>query len=281
MLAHPGILAGHLALAAVWQLFPEETAKRPRMPVPDISASAATFSWHMETSSWLALVILPVVLLIAVCLLAPLLIGSATLRLVSVQAALGRPTRPWACLGRAARRLPAYLLCGLAVWALLLMGFMLFVIPALYLFARYLPWTYAVLLEDAGSGGLARARDLTEGYRWPIVGLVLIAGLVWLALFGGVGFTLDTLEGGPRATKIATAAWTGVYTCVEVFLETLIYLRLREIKEGTPAPEPGWRAARQPMIAAPDAGGNGGRAAMTGQALGNRPTSPWSRERSG
>jgi hypothetical protein len=111
-------------------------------------------------------------------------------------------------------------------------GFLFFILPGLYITARYLPWVQTVVFEDAGWSGLTRARDLTENYRWPLAGAILV---VFLAVAIAVFLTswIGALLGGNAIiTILLDAAFSGFYYALIAIFTALIYARLREIKEG-------------------------------------------------
>lgn len=123
---------------------------------------------------------------------------------------------------------------GLGLLVSLAAGFgaVLLFLPGLYLFARYLPWTAAVVFENAGWSGLGRAQALTAGYRWPIVGALLMLGLVLIGAFLALIPLLGLVAGsGPLAVLVEAAVSGVTYALIAIFT-ALVYLRLREVQEG-------------------------------------------------
>lgn len=118
-------------------------------------------------------------------------------------------------------------------------GFVALIIPGLWIYAMLSVTVPAIVIDRAGFGGLGRSASLTKGYRWPIVGTLLliiictmllsfaaafVAGII-LAMTGGslfsAGLSLLTFS----AINGAVYGLTGISIA-------LIYARLREIKEG-------------------------------------------------
>lgn len=151
--------------------------------------------------------------------------------------------------------LPAGLVAALAGWAAasgatfvaIVLG--LAIIPlALYLLARYMIMTPALLVEPAGWSALGRASTLTKGHRWTIVGGILIMGVIFIVLallvglvFGAGAMTvLDPASADPLAMApgyiltitLVNAAVTAVVNGLLGVFTALVYARLREIKEG-------------------------------------------------
>ncbi|TYC70093.1 hypothetical protein FMN63_09305 [Stappia sp. BW2] len=108
----------------------------------------------------------------------------------------------------------------------------------------------AVVIERAGFGGLRRSWSLTKTYRWQIAGALLAVWLysVVVALAGALPVELLAREGryafAPQAGLFAGQgrfAWAlPVYAATNALangplaiLASLVYVRLREIKEGT------------------------------------------------
>ncbi len=78
-------------------------------------------------------------------------------------------------------------------------GFMLLIVPGVWLVAGLIATLPALVIEDLGvMACFKRSWQLTEGYRWKIIGIFLvIVGVVLVALFGFFifGILLGTLKG--------------------------------------------------------------------------------------
>ncbi|PZQ49828.1 MAG: hypothetical protein DI556_10215 [Rhodovulum sulfidophilum] len=241
---HPGIFLSNAVFSAVtillgaWLRVPEP-AFFPN-PSPSPLVEAATDPVFDELAPYLTGgQVLGALLGLAVLLGVALLLWACqnAIRVAAVEAALGRPSRPWLCFRRALRWSLAWLLTALAIALMLSLGLTLLILPALYVLARYYPWTQTVIFEGAGWHGLARARDLTAGYRWPIAAALLPIGLAWLAGFATVGMLSDAGSVGPTVAMLVTIALTTLFSQYTAFFDALLYLRLREINDGTPPPE--------------------------------------------
>lgn len=164
----------------------------------------------------------------------------------------GRRIRVRSYLGPAVRALPVLLALSVAIFLILVVaqfGLMLFaaatpylLIVGLPLFLGFVLWVLAscsicapaVLLEQAGLHGLGRSFELTREYRWPVAGTLVLTCLLILVFYLIVGalivvFTMATnaLFGALLFGLLSTAG-----TNILVIAVTLIYTRLREIKEG-------------------------------------------------
>lgn len=128
------------------------------------------------------------------------------------------------------------------------LGFILLVVPGLYLVAMFYVYIPAIVFERAGFGALGRSIELTSGYRWSIVGLVLVfmvlfilAGLLIgaisvgiLAGTGGFGGALYGEMGMPAlvAYTVLDAIANAIVTPIGMIAAGLVYARLKEIKDG-------------------------------------------------
>lgn len=121
-------------------------------------------------------------------------------------------------------------------------GLIFLILPGLWIYAVWSVIVPVIMVESAGFGALGRSAKLTENYRWPIIGLVVVIILflilVSLVVLLPVGALVAAV--GPdgllaRALfvlfdALATAIGAGYGACVTA----LLYLRLRELK-GAPA----------------------------------------------
>jgi hypothetical protein len=133
---------------------------------------------------------------------------------------------------QALRHLVPITVIGVLLSVATAVGFVFFILPGLYITARYLPWVQTVVFEDAGWSGLTRARNLTEDYRWALAGAILV---VFVAVAIAVFLTsrIEALLGGTAIISILLeAAFSGFYYALIAIFTALIYARLREIKEG-------------------------------------------------
>lgn len=106
-----------------------------------------------------------------------------------------------------------------------------------YFMAMFLPFASIVVVESSWFAAFGRALRLTGGYRWSIVGLGLLfilAMIVVMLLIGVVmyGVLLAGTVGAILAGILYVVAMIVIYGAM-VAMITLVYARLREIKEGT------------------------------------------------
>ena len=136
-------------------------------------------------------------------------------------------------VGAAVFMAPTVSLISLLATMLLALGFLALIIPGVFLAAALFPLYPALALERDGLGSFSRAMDLTRGYRWPILGLLIclalllfLAALILIVPFI-VAFGADAVE-----WTALSAALDAVIYGFSATASTLAYFRLREIKEG-------------------------------------------------
>jgi len=161
---------------------------------------------------------------------------SAVMALAAIDAVIGKRHALLEYLAQALRHIVPIVVIGMLVAIATGIGVVLFVLPGLYIAARYLPWTPAVVFENAGWSGLGRAQELTEGYRWPIVGAIVVLTLIIAALAVASAPALVALAGADGRPGLAglllSAALGGLYYAFTSVFTALVYARLREIHEG-------------------------------------------------
>jgi uncharacterized membrane protein len=157
--------------------------------------------------------------------------------LVALDAVIGRRHTVAEYARQAARHLLPLGVLGFLVAVMTGLGLVLLIVPGLYVAARFLPWVEAVVFENAGWHGLSRAQELTEGYRWPLVGAVLAMAAVVLVLMMLAGAVLYAVESSVVLALLVEAVISAIYYALLAIFTALIYVRLREVREGRTAAE--------------------------------------------
>lgn len=141
---------------------------------------------------------------------------------VSVGAAFER------ALNRFFPMLGALICFGLAM----MFGLLLLIIPGLMLAVRYYVSPIACLVEQRGPiDSLGRSAKLTDGYRWPILGLGLLVALASSIFTIPANLLLPALV-GPVAATIVTMTVTAALASVNTTIYVAVYDALRLAKEG-------------------------------------------------
>lgn len=119
------------------------------------------------------------------------------------------------------------------------LGMILLFVPGIILGIMWSVASPALVVEGIGPlAALGRSRALTKGSRWPIFGLIMIAGILYIILAGAVqGFNFAAAQAGNldafSAPQIIASVIIGTVGSV-VFAcgAAAIYSELRLIKEG-------------------------------------------------
>ena len=166
-------------------------------------------------------------------------ITSAMISLAVVDSRQGRPLNLSFYVTRGLSRLPLIVLLSLVTSIMVVFGLLFLLLPGLYLAAAFWVLIPLLVIERRGGNTLGRCWTLTKGYRWHILGLLLVTGLAMILISLVIDLILViTLMGD--ATNLWAAAvveiliWAPL-TAILLILTTNIYLRLREIKEGVTA----------------------------------------------
>lgn len=163
-----------------------------------------------------------------------LLVGfvvSGVLTLAAIDAARGERRPVTGHLRRTLRHSGPILVLGTLLYLMAGIGLALFVLPGLYVLARFLPWLAVIVAEEAGWSGLTRAQELTQGHRLPLAGAFAL-----LAVLGiGTAFLLAPVvalaaSAGAAALIGLEAAGTALYYALAACFSAAAYLRLRALE---------------------------------------------------
>jgi hypothetical protein len=174
-------------------------------------------------------------------------IGALVLLALDAKTGRSRPTMDYV-VGALPLLAPTILL---TIAVAIMVGFatLFLILPGLWVYAVFSVFVPAIVLEGAGFGALGRSAELTKGYRWPIVGLgiVLFAVIIVVSVFLGIVLGLPLALFAPSAgqdpsfvftllTLIVNALGSAVGNGFGALIVTLLYARLREIKEDVTLP---------------------------------------------
>lgn len=182
-------------------------------------------------------------------------ISTALLVQLAYDARLYRPVKISRYLETAMRSILPIAVLSVAISAVLFAGGLLIVLPAaqigfspiytlpviavlaLWICAVFSAMAPSIVIERIGFRGFTRSIALTKGFRWPIVGAlvlsIIITGIISVLATLLMGFIIAV--GGTLGFILGTAVMVGISTLVTglfSILVTLIYARLREIKDG-------------------------------------------------
>lgn len=166
-------------------------------------------------------------------------IMAAMIARLAYDAQTGNRVTPLGYVGPAFRCALPLTLAMLIVAVLFVIGFIALVVPALLIWAIFSVIVPVAMIERKGLSSLGRSRALTKGYRWPIIGLTVLAFIlvsVMSVVFGFVVAVIVALFPDPVVAFIVSLVIqvvTGAATYgFLILVVALIYTRLRKIKEG-------------------------------------------------
>ena len=126
-------------------------------------------------------------------------------------------------------------------------GLILLIVPGIILYIMWSVAAPALVQENLGIfEAFGRSNDLTNGARWKIFGLELIAlvgywmfsaavGAIAIAIFGGIqGMATAAVVGFPLSYYILLAASNTITSAVWGTIQTSLYVELRDWKDGPP-----------------------------------------------
>ncbi|KMW60111.1 hypothetical protein AIOL_000263 [Candidatus Rhodobacter oscarellae] len=158
---------------------------------------------------------------------------------LAYDAKLGRSRPLGAYFGPALAAVVPVAVLSIVVGILTTIGMIALIVGGLWVYAVFSATVPAIVIERAGFGGMGRSAGLTKGYRWPIVGTLI---LVWVCIFilqFVITFVLGLLAAALGTTGIGLIIlllFAGLIGALGYGLGgivvALIYARLREIKEG-------------------------------------------------
>lgn len=148
----------------------------------------------------------------------------------------GEPVRFFRNIGVLLVTLPMNLVLSVTSGTLIMFGLGVFLVPGLWVFAALGVAIPALLIERDGFSSLSRSVRLTKGYRWPVVGVLLLLLIATGLILTAVGFLADLVPmTGLLGQWVEGILVVGLFSGAMSVLgagTTLIYLRLCEIKEG-------------------------------------------------
>lgn len=156
---------------------------------------------------------------------------------LSYDAKLNRSSSIGRYFASAIRNLPVIVLLSIVSTILFALGWMLLVVPGLWLMGVFSVFVPAIVIEGAGFRALRRSAELTKNYRWPIIGAMILVFLclilLWLVLGVVVSLAFAAIVGGSAFIGILLqAVGNGLTYGIFSIAVALIYARLKEIKEG-------------------------------------------------
>ncbi len=136
-------------------------------------------------------------------------------------------------------KLGTIIVTGLLLGIAIAIGFLLLIVPGLFLITIWIAVIPAIVLENRGIGeSFGRSRELVRGNGWNVFGVIVLTFLILIGVGIVVGLVLSPIEQW-LASLIQQFVSTTIVTPFIATIWTLVYYRLkaREDKAGAPAPQ--------------------------------------------
>lgn len=163
-------------------------------------------------------------------------ITTALLVQLAYDAKLSRPIQIGRYIGPAISVVFPLAIMTIVVTILVMIGFMLLIVPGLWIYAVFAVIAPAIVIERVGFGAMGRSRFLTKEYRWPIVGALILAVILSVIISFIAFFIVGIIASlGSVGLIVGVILFAGLSTLGAGYMSillALIYARLREIKEG-------------------------------------------------
>lgn len=129
------------------------------------------------------------------------------------------------------------------------LGFILLVVPGLYLLTIWALIAPAIVIERRDAlGAFGRSRSLVRDHGWQVFGVVVVGGLIALITAIVAAQIAEAIAEGPILRAVLTALASTLTAPVEGLIAAVLYFRLLELKgEGTAAPAAGEPPASMPQ----------------------------------
>lgn len=137
---------------------------------------------------------------------------------------------------------PIMLITGVGI----ILGLVALIVPGLYLNALWFVIVPAVVVERRGFAAITRSADLTAGYRWPLVGLLVVYFLILIVVSVAFEFVMGLVnvpllsalgDAGGFVIIMLTGLLDAYFYAIGAVLAAEAYARLVDIKEGVTAQE--------------------------------------------
>lgn len=159
-------------------------------------------------------------------------LAGGVVALLTRAAYLDEPIDVAAAFKQTLSRLLPLTIATVIAFALIGVGFLIFIIPGILLVARFFAVRQAVVLENRGAfSALSRSGQLATGNTGRILGTLVLVAILTTVINLGVGLFINLLPSKVLGTVLATAVTIVVYPIFSI-TETVLYYDTRIRNEG-------------------------------------------------
>lgn len=124
-------------------------------------------------------------------------------------------------------RLGALILAGVLAGIGILIGFILVIVPGLYLLTRWSLIAPAIVIENLSAGeSFGRSHQLVRGRAWPVFGLLVLLFVINVAVGGIIVAVAAGISSGLVGSWLAGAVANSLITPFIAIVTTLVYFLL-------------------------------------------------------
>ncbi len=148
------------------------------------------------------------------------------------QAYLGEPVDVGSAVRRALPKMPRILIAAMLRFALMIVGFMAFMVGAIYVIARFFALNEAIIFEDASIGrAFARSSELSHNRKWHILNALGLVAIIFWVVAAGVSI-VAAVFGSLLVQTIVNGVFIVFAYPVVAITECLLYYDARIQSEG-------------------------------------------------
>jgi hypothetical protein len=132
------------------------------------------------------------------------------------------------------------------------LGLLLFIVPGLILMTIWAVVAPVIVVEKAGVfESLGRSRELVRGNAWEVFGVIVVTFIIVFVASMIFGAIADAIADGPLLRIVFSALASTLTAPIGALVASVIYFRLRAIKQSAPAAPAAPAPAETPLPPAP------------------------------
>ncbi len=121
---------------------------------------------------------------------------------------------------------------GLLAGVCIGIGFILLIVPGLYLATVWAVIAPVIVIEGSGvTASFGRSRRLVRGNGWPVLGAILVAGVIVLVGSLVFGVIANGISDGPIVRIVFSAIASTITAPISALVAAVIYFRLTVIEQ--------------------------------------------------
>jgi hypothetical protein len=159
-------------------------------------------------------------------------LASAAVIFVVSERYMGRDVTAGEALGKVWNRIGTIVATSIIYGLLVLLGFLLLIVPGFYFACRFFAMMPAVVVEGHDSStSLRRSSALTDGSKWRVLGLIVVAWVIYFILLAVAAGIVESTVHGMTGVVVTRLLMVPIYPFIGIMV-TLLYYDLRIRNEG-------------------------------------------------